>query len=137
MTARDYTRADDGVIRMAVDFDRGGGVGGVRIGGGINGAVMQVGPGAHGAIPPQIAQFVAGPDGALESITLSDDKGRPYQVGITRSDVNQRNGTLAATLMLECRPPAADSKPGALEVHGPRSVAVEVPFILRDVPAVQ
>jgi hypothetical protein len=133
VTIREYARADNGVVTLTVDLDRGG-AGGGRIGAAGN---FRAGRGVGGAIPPNIAQFVAGSDGRLQSVKLMDDKGRPYDMAITSSDLNQRNGAMAVTLKLECRPPAADAKPGALEVLGPRSVSVEAAFTLRDVVVVQ
>jgi hypothetical protein len=138
ITVKDYSRADDGTVTMTLDLERQmGGIafgGGIAIGGAVpNRAVRRPG----GLIPPQIARNVAGADGMLESVKLLDDKGRPYEMSMTKSETASRNGAITGSLTFECQPPAADAKPGKLEIHGPRSIAVETSFTLRDVPAVQ
>jgi hypothetical protein len=135
MTITDYAKADDGTVTLTIELQRpaGGGVmGGIAIAGNVNRGGR---PG--GLIPPNIGRLVSGSDGMVESIKLIDEKGRPYEVAVNKTQLANRNGAIAATLTLECQPPAADAKPKALELHGPRSVAVEAPFTLHDVPAVQ
>jgi hypothetical protein len=104
--------------------------------GGGGAVINRAGRVAGGAIPVQIARMVAGPDGMLEAVKLTDEKGRPYELAITKSGFAQPNGAMTGTLTLECQPPAADSKPTKLEVLGPRSMNVEAAFTLRNVPAV-
>jgi hypothetical protein len=135
VTIKEYSRAEDGGVSMTVDLDRppAGGAFGVAVGGAavVNRAVRAVGD----VIPPTIARMVAGPDGPLQSVKLLDDKGRKYDVNIIKAEYANRNGAMAGTLTLDCRPPAADAKPRTLEVHGPRSMNVEAAFTLRGVPA--
>ncbi len=133
VTIRDYARADDGAVTLTLELERP--AGGAVFGGG--GVLNRAGRWAGGAIPPNIARMVAGADGMLESVKLADDKNRPYEVTITKSELANRNGAMIGTLTLECQPPAADAKPRVLEVHGPRSMTVEATFTLRNVPAIQ
>jgi hypothetical protein len=132
-----YHRADDGVVALTLELERPpiGGAFGVGIAGGA--VINRGGRGAGGAIPPQIARLVVGSDGMLESVKLTDDKGRPYEVAVTKSEMTNRNGAMTGTLTLECQPPATDTKPRTLEVLGPRSMTVEATFTLRNVPVVQ
>jgi hypothetical protein len=139
VTVREYSKADDGVVTMTLDLERPqAGIGGIAVGGIAGGGVInRIGRAAGGMIPPNIARMVAGSDGPLQSIKMFDAKGKAYEVAVTKSEIANRNGAMTGTLTLECQPPAADAKPGKLEVHGPRSMNVEAAFTLRGVPAVQ
>jgi hypothetical protein len=140
IAVKDYSRADDGTVTLTLELERPGGgpagmaAGGVMIAG--NAAVGRViRNGGGGAIPANVKQMISGPDGPVESIKLTDEKGKQFDVSVTKSEFSNNNGTMTAKLGLECRPPTADSKPKALEIHGPRSAAVEAAFTLKDVPA--
>ena len=134
---KEYNRADDGTVTLTIELERPAGngpVGAVAVAGNV--AVRRVG-GNAGQIPVNVMRLLSGPDGPIESIKLADEKGRHFEVAVTKSEFANRNGAMTATMTLECRPPAADSKPKSLEVHGPRSAWIEAAFTLRDVPAVQ
>ncbi|HEY1377960.1 MAG TPA: HEAT repeat domain-containing protein [Gemmataceae bacterium] len=132
LTIRDYERADDGAVTLKVEAERPGG--GVAVGNAVMARNVRV-IGAGGAVPANVARLINGTDGSEESFKLADDKGRPYAVVVTRSEVHQGNGGLTVTLTLACRPAAADAQPRALELHGPRQAGVEAVFTLRHVPA--
>jgi hypothetical protein len=133
VTVKDYSKADDGAVTLTLELERPAAVG---VFGGGGAVINRAGRVAGGAIPVQIARMIAGADGMLESVKLTDEKGRPYELAITKSEMANRNGAMTGTLTLECQAAAADSKPVKLEVLGPRSMNVEAAFTLRNVLAV-
>ena len=132
VTIRNCDRADNGTVTLTVVVERpaGGGAGGA---GGGNSTNRGAGRWSGGMMPALVGRLLAGADGPIESLRLADDKGRPYELTMTRFEIAEQNGGATATLALEGRPPAEDAQPRALELRGPRSVSLDATLTLRDV----
>jgi hypothetical protein len=83
--------------------------------------------------PANPGGFVAAPAG-VGGLNLFDDKGQRLPLALTASSVRAANNVVTYEYTFQCRPQNGQGDPAKLVFAGSKTVTVEVPFTLKDVP---